>query len=121
VKLGKLNKIKIDRPRIRECIANYMNNSLKFTSKGSIVLKTTSNREFVKLSVTDTGAGMEKSNMKNLFQKFYQEGKTEVGKAKGVGLGLYSVKKLIELHGGKVGVDSTRGKGSTFWFTLPIT
>jgi len=118
--LGRLPRIKSDKGRIEECISNYMNNALKFTLKGSIVLQTTKDKNHVKVSVTDTGVGVEKENIRNLFQKFYQTGKTEVGKAKGVGLGLYSVKKLIEMHGGKVGVESTFGKGSTFWFTLPV-
>ena len=119
VKLGKLSTVKADRDRIKECISNFMNNALKFTMKGRINLQTEKKKDHIKVSVTDTGMGVEKDNMPNLFHKFYQTSKTEVGKAKGVGLGLYSVKKLIELHGGTVGVESTFGKGSTFWFTLP--
>jgi len=117
---GKLPDILIDRDRIKECISNYMNNSLKFTEKGKIILKTEKTKNFIKVSVTDTGEGIDEKEQSKIFEKFYQIGKTETGKAKGVGLGLYSVKKLIEAHNGQVGVESAPGKGATFWFTLPL-
>lgn len=115
---SKVPTITADKDRIKECILNYLNNSLKFTEKGKLTVKTSTTGEQVKISVTDTGRGVNKNNLKNLFQKFYQEGKTEVGKAKGVGLGLYSVRKIIELHGGTVGAESSSA-GSTFWLMLP--
>jgi signal transduction histidine kinase len=121
-KKGKLPKIECDQERVKECLLNYLNNALKFTEKGSISVKTCllkeNGRSFAEISVSDTGKGIEEKNLKFLFQKFYQEGKIEVGKAKGVGLGLYSVRKIIEVHGGSVGVERLE-PGSRFWFRLP--
>ena len=117
---GKIPLVRADKELVNDCISNLVNNALKFTNVGSISLKTEKEKNFVKISVTDTGIGIHKKNMTRIFQKFYQESNTLVGKAKGMGLGLYFVKKLMELHGGSIGVESELKKGSTFWLKLPI-
>jgi signal transduction histidine kinase len=116
----KLPGIMADRDKLRECINNYVVNALKFTEKGSIEIGTTRQGGVLKLYVKDTGKGIAKGYIPKLFDKFFQAGRIDVGKPEGFGLGLYSVKRTIEMHGGKVGVESKLGKGSTFWFTLPI-
>lgn len=117
--LAKTGTIRADRERIKECLSNLVNNSIKFTEKGSITIFTKKKNRGIVMGVRDTGIGIEKDQLKQLFNKFYQLGETEVGKKRGVGLGLYSVKKIIEVHKGKVGVKSKRNQGSEFWFWLP--
>ncbi len=116
---GKTGFIRADRGRVRECLSNFATNALKFTEKGSITIFTRMEKGVVRFSVTDTGIGIKQEDQHRLFEKFFQAGRQDVGKPKGVGLGLYSVRKIIELHGGEVGVESEFGKGSTFWFALP--
>ncbi len=116
---GKAGFIEADRDRIKECLSNFANNALKFTQSGSITISVRPAADAVTFSVTDTGFGIEQKFVKNLFQKFYQVSETEVGKSKGVGLGLYSTKRIVHLHNGVVGVKTALGRGSEFWFTIP--
>ena len=73
----------------------------------------------MKVSVSDTGPGIPADEQERIFDKFYQIAQTEVSKPKGTGLGLAISKALVELHGGKIWVESEPSRGSTFYFTLP--
>lgn len=107
--------------KIMRCIDALISNALKFTKKGTVTISTRKIEQNIMFKITDTGIGITKENIKNLFSRmFYQESKTLAGKAPGIGMGLYYVNKVIQLHKGNVGVKSELGKGSEFYFTLPI-
>ncbi len=114
-------EILADRSRISEVIVNFINNAIKYdpnSKKINILLKKVG--DLVKVSVTDYGIGIKKSDQNKIFNLFYQSNSNNSRK-EGLGLGLYLSKKIIEAHGGKIGVESTYGKGSTFYFEIPIT
>jgi two-component system sensor histidine kinase GlrK len=116
----KLPAIKIDRERILQVLRNLIGNALKFTSEGGQVKVSAQfiNRE-VQISVSDTGPGIPKENLSNIFEKFHQAPLKNSDQSKGTGLGLTIVKHIIIAHGGKVWAESEPGKGSSFIFILP--
>lgn len=110
--------------RIRQILINLINNAIKFTDHGEIVVRLqleerNNNNIVLKLSVEDTGIGIESSTLAQLFQAFTQADGSMARKYGGTGLGLAIIKNLAELMGGSVGVESQVGKGSQFWVTLP--
>ncbi len=110
--------IQADERRFEQILENLIGNAIKFSSPGSSVeisAKTLS--KAVQFSVLDQGAGMSKRDMERIFEKFHRAKNTS---AQGFGVGLAIVKALVEGQGGSVGVESTIGKGSRFWFTLPL-
>lgn len=115
-----LPKIWCDPNRIREVIVNLTGNALKFTDKGGVtVMASQPDAKTIRVAVTDTGRGIAKADQSKLFQKFSQV-KREVDEHQGTGLGLYISKNFVELHHGKIWVDSDAGKGATFSFELPL-
>lgn len=115
-----LPKINADENRIKEIINNLITNAIKFTEKGQIIIKAKKEGDMIKISVSDTGIGISKDKLNNLFQKFYQVNASISRRYGGTGLGLSITRQLIEAHGGKICVESIEGKGSVFYFTLPI-
>lgn len=125
--------INADQQRIRQIILNLLGNAIKFTHKGQITFKvslinsnntncnTETNNKYIKLEVIDTGIGISNSSKQKLFSSFTQADNTVARKYGGTGLGLSISKSLIELMGGKIGVDTEEGKGSVFWIKLPFT
>jgi signal transduction histidine kinase len=114
------DKVEVDPDRIHEVMANFLSNALKYTDEGTISVTMLQPKEdTVRVEVKDTGPGISKPEQQKLFQKFYRV-ETNVGKTTGTGLGLYISKLLVDKFGGKIGLDSDVGKGSTFWFELPI-
>jgi len=118
--VGKLPEILADEMRVREILNNLISNSIKFTDKGWIKVKAEKQDNHVVISIIDTGIGISKDKINNLFQKFYQIDPSIGRRFGGTGLGLVITKQLIELQGGKIKVQSIFGKGSTFSVTLPI-
>jgi CheY-like chemotaxis protein len=114
-----------DSLRLGQILINYSNNAVKFTEHGevsiAISLQEQSEHEvLLRCTVRDTGIGMTPEQMGRLFQSFSQADSSTTRKFGGTGLGLVIAKKLAELMGGEVGVDSEAGKGSTFWFTARL-
>lgn len=110
-----------DERRVFQVLNNFVGNAIKFTPKGGRIVMSadiSKQRDFIVVSVNDTGRGIEPEQLPHVFDKYYQA-KTQ-DKRQGFGLGLAISKILIEAQGGEVGVESTVGKGSTFWFTLPL-
>lgn len=112
--------VRVDSDRINEVVGNFVSNAVKFTEKGSIDIKLSNpTKDTIRLEIIDTGPGITESEQKRLFAKFYRTEST-AGKTIGTGLGLYISKLLVEAFEGKIGLDSEFGKGSNFWFELPL-
>ena len=109
-----------DRTRLREVLLNLLSNAGRFTERGGVeIMATLAGRE-VTVSVSDTGPGIAPENQQRLFQPFYQTDNTIRRRYGGSGLGLSISKHFVELHGGRLWLESTPGKGTSFFFTLPI-
>jgi CheY-like chemotaxis protein len=115
-----------DPTRIRQVLLNLLGNAVKFTEKGGVSIqvfapeKAKGGRDRLRFEVSDTGIGMPEHVRERLFQKFSQADSSVTRRYGGTGLGLAICKQLIELMGGRIGVTSQIGKGSTFWFELPL-
>lgn len=108
-----------DPERFREVIINLFDNAVKYTESGKISLGLTGNNEVVQLYVRDTGPGISAEDLPHLFQKFYRVDSSITRTIGGTGLGLFICRKIIELYKGRLWVESTVGKGSTFYINLP--
>ena len=109
-----------DADRIAQVVQNLLANAIKYSpTGGDIAVRVDDRGEAVAVSVTDRGIGIPASALPHLFDRFYRAENAKSGPAKGMGLGLYICKGLIEAHGGELTVASTLGQGSTFTFTLP--
>ena len=120
------NRLIGDSQRLRQIIINLTNNAVKFTEKGKIVVHVSqveclTNRATLKFEVTDTGIGIPPEAMDSLFRVFSRVKQDKSRLISGTGLGLSICKKLTDLMGGEIGVASSPGYGSTFWFIIPFT
>jgi signal transduction histidine kinase/HAMP domain-containing protein len=109
-----------DEQRIAQVILNLLGNAIKFTEQGKVEVAATVSNETFLISVSDTGPGLSETDQKNIFDEFRQADGSSTRAKGGTGLGLSISKKIVEMHGGRIWVDSSLGKGSTFSFTLPI-
>ena len=110
----------IDPHRIAQVLSNLMSNAIKFSPAGGhVIVRAESLGNELKVSVRDHGEGIAAADIAKLFRKFQQIDSGSTRKVGGTGLGLVISKGIVEQHGGRIGVDSTPGAGSTFWFTLP--
>lgn len=113
--------VKADRNQIIQVITNLMSNAIKYTPKGGqIVTEVTRVPGYLRTMVSDTGLGISKENLPHMFEKFYRTDNPKVRELTGTGLGLTITKSIVEIHGGKIWVESELGKGSNFYFTLPV-
>ena len=117
---GILETGKGDEQRIAQVILNLLGNAIKFTEQGEVDVEATVSNESFLVSVTDTGPGLSETDQKKIFEEFRQADGSSTRVKGGTGLGLSISKKIVEMHGGRIWVDSSLGKGSTFSFTLPI-
>jgi CheY-like chemotaxis protein len=114
-----------DGDRIRQVLTNLVGNAIKFTDSGGIAiaveyLERDENQATLRVAVRDSGVGIPEEKIHTLFEKFCQVDGSTTRKYGGTGLGLAISKQLVELMGGAIGVESRLGKGSTFWFTVPL-
>ena len=118
--LDGIPNVHADRDKLYEVLANLVDNAIKFTPSGGRIQIGTKvlNDRYIRVEVSDTGCGIPEEDLPKIFDKFYRVHSLSSNHA-GAGLGLAIAKGLIELHGGTIGVDSTSGKGSHFYFTVP--
>jgi signal transduction histidine kinase len=110
-----------DERKIKQILLNLLSNAVKFTPEGGrIVINARQVDGSVEISVSDTGIGIAAEDQPKIFEEFRQVGSDNAKKVEGTGLGLTLAKKFVELHGGKMWVESEVGKGSKFFFTLPV-
>ena len=108
-----------DPDRLREVITNIFDNAVKYTESGSITIGLTGNDQVVQFYIKDTGVGIPPEDIPHMFQKFYRVDSSATRTIGGTGLGLFISRKIVELYGGRVWVESELGKGSTFYINLP--
>jgi signal transduction histidine kinase len=109
-----------DGRRLTQVLINLVGNAIKFTDAGEVAIKAEANNGSFYVSVRDTGPGISAADQAKLFQEFQQADNAITRKKGGTGLGLAISKRIVEMHGGKIWVESQLGQGSTFAFTLPV-
>ncbi|MBI2265485.1 MAG: response regulator [Armatimonadetes bacterium] len=118
---GDFGIVHADRDRIVQVFANLLSNAVKYSPQGGqILVKGTPSDSMVLVEVRDAGVGIPESLIPGLFERFYRAPRPEIEGIPGTGLGLSIIRSLVELHGGKIWVESTHGKGTSFFFTLPL-
>jgi signal transduction histidine kinase len=125
--------VRADEMRVRQVLFNLVSNAVKFTPPGgSITVRADTRRvavpggngqaerDAVWVAVADTGIGIAEEDLPRLFSEFTQVDESYSRRYEGTGLGLALCRRFVALHGGEIGVESTKGRGSTFWITLPV-
>jgi two-component system phosphate regulon sensor histidine kinase PhoR len=111
--------VRTDKDRIYQVITNLVHNAIKFThSGGSVLISTEVSENSALVKVSDTGVGISREDLPRIFERFYKADRARSGE--GAGLGLAIAKHVVQSHGGNIWVESEEGKGSTFFFTLPL-
>jgi signal transduction histidine kinase/CheY-like chemotaxis protein len=110
----------VDSTRIRQVILNLVNNGLRFTEQGLVTIRVKLNHVYLLIEVEDTGTGIAEEDIPKVFDAFRQVGQDSWRRREGTGLGLAISQRFIELHGGEMWLESELGKGSRFYFTIPI-
>ncbi|MCI0408817.1 MAG: GAF domain-containing protein [Acidobacteria bacterium] len=109
-----------DERRLTQVLLNLVGNAIKFTEAGEVRVEVRASDGAFRVAVADTGPGISKADQQKIFEEFQQVDSSSTRKKGGTGLGLSIAKRIIEMHGGRIWLESSLGKGSTFWFTLPI-
>jgi two-component system, OmpR family, phosphate regulon sensor histidine kinase PhoR len=113
-----------DSPRVQQVVTNLVHNAIKFTPNGRITLSAQPDHKKapgqVTISITDTGVGIAREDLPRIFERFYKSDRARTRSQGGTGLGLAIARHIVERHNGRIWVESKEGKGSTFYFSLPI-
>ncbi|MEE8553163.1 MAG: ATP-binding protein [Desulfobacterales bacterium] len=109
-----------DEQRIAQVLLNLLGNAIKFAEEGEVRVEVAVSNETFFVSVSDAGLGLSQSDQKKIFKEFHQADSSSTREKGGTGLGLSIAKRIVEMHGGRIWVESSLGKGSTFWFALPV-
>ncbi len=110
-----------DEDRLQQILFNLVGNAIKFTDQGEIIVSAIAGESFVEISVSDTGIGIPPNKIEDIFEAFEQAEAPDKRAFGGTGLGLSITKRLVELHGGRIEVESKINRGSTFRFTVPVS
>lgn len=111
----------VDNDHLREIVSNLVENAIKYTPSGDVIIDTKGDEEHVTISIKDSGIGIPREDIPHLFQKFYRVDNSQTREIGGTGLGLYLCRRLAEVMGGRIWVESEFGKGSTFFLEIPRT
>lgn len=118
--LAKSSSIRFDPNRMEQVLNNLVGNAVKFSPAGGrIIARVRGDGDFVRTSIVDSGPGIKAAELPALFKPFYRGSAPLPAGERSTGLGLTIARRIIEAHGGKIGVESVPGQGATFWFTLP--
>jgi signal transduction histidine kinase len=115
----RLPMVSCDRRRLRQVLLNLISNAIKFTNEGTVTVSVKNQGQEMLFSVIDTGVGISSDKQDLIFEPFVQVERGE-RQIQGTGLGLPISRSLVRAHGGELWVDSVRGEGSAFFFTLPV-
>ena len=118
-RLNPVYYVNVDNDHLREVTDNLIENAIKYTPKGDVVVDVTGDNDKVVLSIADTGIGIPREDQTHLFQKFYRVDNSDTREIGGTGLGLYLCRRLAEAMGGRIWVESEYKKGSSFFVELP--
>jgi signal transduction histidine kinase len=110
-----------DERRIAQVLLNLVGNAIKFTDAGEVAIKASATNGSFTVAVCDSGPGISEADQAKIFDEFQQADGSSTKKKGGTGLGLSIAKRIVEMHTGKIWVESSPGHGSTFYFTLPVT
>ena len=110
-----------DERRIAQVLLNLVGNAIKFTDAGEVAIKASAENGSFTVSVCDSGPGISEADLAKIFNEFQQADGSSTKKKGGTGLGLSIAKRIVEMHTGRIWVESSPGHGSTFSFTLPVT
>lgn len=117
-----LPKVLADKKQIKEVVKNLLDNAIRYNREnGKVEIKIEKKPKYLYFEIKDTGVGIPKDDQKYIFQKFFRSANIMRYQTQGTGLGLYIAKKIVEKSGGKIGFKSQENKGSTFYFTLPLS
>jgi signal transduction histidine kinase len=109
-----------DERRLTQVLLNLVGNAIKFTDAGKVTLRVATSGDAYVVAVTDTGPGIAEGDREKIFEEFQQADTTRAKAQGGTGLGLAISRRIVEMHGGRLWVESTLGEGSTFSFTVPV-
>ena len=110
----------LDATRLRQVVLNLLNNAIRFTDAGTVMVSTERQNQEVLLSVQDTGVGIPEAELESIFDEFYQSSAASARPSSGMGLGLAISKRFVQMHDGRIWAESTEGQGSTFCVALPL-
>lgn len=113
-------KINADRDRIRQVLVNLIENAIVYTDEGEVKFTYRRRQDKVRIEIADTGRGIPENHLERIFERFYRVDPDRSRKSGGTGLGLSIVKQILHAHGEQIQVESTIGRGTRFWFDLPL-
>ncbi|MEI6581016.1 MAG: HAMP domain-containing sensor histidine kinase [bacterium] len=117
----RLPTVKADKEKFRIVLQNLFENSIKYSNPyGKVFIALREKDSFIEVSIKDIGIGISEEGKKRIFEKFYRDVTAQKKEAVGSGIGLFTTKKIVEDHGGKIWFESNEGEGTTFFFTVPI-
>src|SRR5690606_8723097 len=109
-----------DERRLVQVLLNLLGNAIKFTEAGEVNVRVTAPDGTFLIAVSDTGPGISEADQAQIFDEFQQADSSSTKHKGWIGVGLAIAKRIIEMHGGRIWVESSLGQGSTFWFSLPV-
>jgi signal transduction histidine kinase len=112
-------RVQADRSRIRQVLVNLIDNAIAYTEEGAVRCRVSRRKDKVRIEVVDTGRGIDTEHLERIFERFYRVDTDRSRESGGTGLGLSIVKQILQAHGEQIHVESTKGRGTRFWFELP--